>query len=304
VYRRRHRAREAGEGARTSAPVVPYSGRQQQWGPEAPLWGSGPRDPVVVTTRPFGRSQHTLLACRPWRSGRPHVQLPAALPMFLFRGDARAEGGPGAPCDARTGERSAVRKALVSCRGYLRPGCAVRTGSKAQNAALGASQGAVRRGPRHAPRSALAPPRPAGGGASSRHGGVCPGPKAQLGGQRACRGRARAPPRMPHALVQCAWAPRCRRGAKSHSAASAQGGACAPCATVRPGSKWRKAHRCATDSTCARQRGAGGENVEYAIRQRRWEVGRRAGPYVCHMFSPRRPRVAQRHSSAARRTAP
>ena len=54
------------------------------------MWGSGPRDPVVVTTRPFGRSQHTLLACRPWRSGRPHVQLPAALPVFCS-GATRAQ---------------------------------------------------------------------------------------------------------------------------------------------------------------------------------------------------------------------
>ena len=273
------------------------------------MWGSGPRDPVVVTTRPFGRSQHTLLACRPWRSGRPHVQLPAALPVFCS-GATRAQ---------REGLAHLVAH-LVTTGRRGRPWClAEGTCVRLRGAhgvkgpempPLGPPMGLSGAAPsaRRAPRTALAPPRPAGGGASSRHGGVCPGPKAQLGGQRACRGRARAPPRMPHALVQCAWAPRCRRGAKSHSAASAQGGACAPCATVRPGSKWRKAHRCATDSTCARQRGAGGENVEYAIRQRRWEpeVGslRRAGPYVCHMFSPRRPRVAQRHSSPARRTAP
>ena len=48
--------------AHQCVPVVPYSGQQQQWEPEAPLWGPGPRGPVISARHPFGRSQHALFA--------------------------------------------------------------------------------------------------------------------------------------------------------------------------------------------------------------------------------------------------
>ena len=198
--------------------------------------------------------------------------------------------------------------------GHPRPTAWCAWGQRPRNAALGASTGlsgvAPRRGPRRqapgARRHGRRSPRP--GGASSRRGGVCPGLKSQWVAPElklAAGGRERPHAcRMPHALVQCAWAPRRRRGAESHSAASAQGGAGAPCTTVRPSSEARNAHWCATDSTCARQRGARGVRMSNIRPFGSGGGGRRAGPYVCHMFSPRRPRVAQRHSSPARRTAP
>ena len=176
--------------------------------------------------------------------------------------------------------------------GHPRPTAWCAWGQRPRNAALGASTGlsgvAPRRGPRRqapgARRHGRRSPRP--GGASSRRGGVCPGLKRQWVAPElklAAGGRERPHAcRMPHALVQCAWAPRRRRGAELHSAASAQGGAGAPCTTVRPSSEARNAHWCATDSTCARQRGARGvrmSNTPFGSGGGRW------GGVLAHMFA-------------------
>ena len=106
-----------------------------------------------------GRSTLCSRAGRGARGGRTcSYQLPC---LCSVQGDARAEGGHGAPCGAPCDNR-AERKALVSCRGYLRPAARCARGQRPRMPPLGPPMGLSGAAPamRHVRRSPH-PGRPA-----------------------------------------------------------------------------------------------------------------------------------------------
>ena len=136
-------------------------------GGRSPLAGAGAERPrrFRVATPPSGDLAAHFFARVPARGGPAG---PICSACALTRRDARAGGGPGAPCAAPgSGARRARSTAVLP--GASAPGCAVHTGSEAeQQHPFGASRAALsRRGPqaraaaarRQAPRTALAPPR-------------------------------------------------------------------------------------------------------------------------------------------------
>ena len=127
--------RRAGGGGASSvqqlcAPTASPLRRQQQLGAEAPLWGPGPRGPVVVTWRPFvgGRSTH---CGRRAGEGRPCVPISSAAAHVLIWRGARTEGEPGVPCAAMGREARGARPTVV-LPGALAPARVVRAGLEAR----------------------------------------------------------------------------------------------------------------------------------------------------------------------------